>query len=342
VPTPTPAPIRLQGVKLTPGDGSVDLSWAPPVVTTGGSAPPISDYRARCRPSSGTGDWIESTEGVSVDTRATIAGLANGTAYDCEIAAIGVDASAEPVWTAAGEITPLGRPAAPPKPAVAAADSSVVISVPPAADTSVARYRFECSSDGGNTWTEKAGVDADAATTTIGNLANGTNYICRAFAENPVGVSDASPLSDAFRPCGSLLECNPVYIPVLGGLFAILLAGIAVAMLMLLRGRTKGHVIAVVDVVHSANVGHGSRLGIGFMRQAGGRAITGIVADDGKEAEIRVRRLRNGKFVVRDRNGAHEAEDGAPVVVTDRTGVRHSLVLRAFDTDAASEVARRR
>ena len=37
-----------------------------------------------------------------------------------------------------------------------------------------------------------------------------------------------------------------------------------------------------------------------------------------------------------------EIEDGAPLVVTDAMGVRHSLVLRAFATNAASRVARRR
>src|SRR6185295_9466548 len=110
----------------------------------------------------------------------------------------------------------------------------------------------------------------------------------------------------------------------------------------LFRGRTTGHVVAVVDVIHTANIGHGSSLGIGFERPAGTRTVTGIVADRGRGAEIRVRRLRGGgRFAVYDRQGRHVVDDGAPVVILDSMGVRHSLVLQAFATNAASEVASR-
>jgi hypothetical protein len=70
--------------------------------------------------------------------------------------------------------------------------------------------------------------------------------------------------------------------------------------------------------------------------------VTGIVADRGPQADIRIRRQRNGRFLVTDARGKHEATDGDALVVVDNVGVRHSLVLRAFATNAASEVASRR
>jgi hypothetical protein len=69
--------------------------------------------------------------------------------------------------------------------------------------------------------------------------------------------------------------------------------------------------------------------------------VTGIVADRGKRADLRIRRLRGGRFAVRDKVGRHVVEDGAPVVVVDSLGVRHGLVLQAFGTNAASRIARR-
>jgi hypothetical protein len=131
-------------------------------------------------------------------------------------------------------------------------------------------------------------------------------------------------------------------LPILGGLGGVLVAGLLVALYMLFRGRTTGHVVAVVDVIHTANIGHGSSLGIGFTRAPSSRTVTGIVADRGKGAEVKVRRLRGGRFAVRDRTGRNVVEDGAPLVVIDSLGVRHSLTLQAFGTNAASEVASRR
>ena len=52
--------------------------------------------------------------------------------------------------------------------------------------------------------------------------------------------------------------------------------------------------------------------------------------------------LGRGRFVVRDKPGRHVATDGEPIIVTDGLGGRHQVVLRAFDTKAASPVATRR
>jgi hypothetical protein len=302
---------------------------------------PIIDYKVRCR--AGEGEPIESKEGVSLETSTTIDGLTNGTAYQCEVATVG--AASMGAWTAAATpATPVGRPGPPAKPSVAALDRALRISVTPAdATTGVSAYHYECSADGGATWSRKADVASDANTTAqVGNLTNGIAYVCRAFAENTMGLSDASPLSNIVKPCGSLIECNAALAPVVGILGVVLVGGLLAAFIAVVRERRRGYVVAVVDVIHTANLGHGSRLGIRFDRAPDSKVVTGIVADRGPTADIRVRQLRGGRFEVTDGVGRrHKTTDGEPVMAVV-AGVRHQVVLHAFATNAASPVTSRR
>jgi hypothetical protein len=331
--SPGPLPGPVQDIRLAALDGRIDLSWNPPA----GSVP-IVDYRARCQGSDGT--WIESNEGVSGDTTATVAGLTNGASYTCEVAAVG--ASSEGAWTPASTTaTPIGRPAPPDKPAVVALDRALTISV--SANAGVSTYHYECSADKGTTWSAAVDVPSAGDTTgRIGNLANGTDYVCRAFAANAVGLSDASPLSDAARPCGSTFECSSMLAPILGVVGVVLVGGLLAILVALFRDRTRGYVVAVVDTRHTANLGHGSNLGIAFVRAPSSGRVTGIVAERGSQAEIRIRLLRGGRFRVTDRAGRHVTASGEPVIAVDSAGVRHELVLRAFATRSASPVSSNR
>ena len=260
--------------------------------------------------------------------------------YNCEVAVVTADGVGP--WRPAGaSVTPFGRPAAPAKPTVQALDRAIMVRVPAdAAAGVVSSYRVECSGDNGATWPVVTDVSPDTPVQ-IGGLANGVDYRCRAFAANPVGVSDASPLSDLIRPCGSIFQCNSMAVPILGGLGVLLLLGLVASFIALERGRVHGYVVAVVDVVHTANIGHGSPLGIAFVRAPGTGTVTGIVADK-KRADIRIRRLRDGRFAIKDRTGRQVAADGQAVVVSDSLGGRHSLSLQAFETNPASRVASRR
>ncbi len=67
-----------------------------------------------------------------------------------------------------------------------------------------------------------------------------------------------------------------------------------------------------------------------------------VVAEKGTAADLKIRNLGNGRFEVTDRHGKHQATAGVPVMATDSLGARHEVVLRAFDTNAASPVATRR
>ena len=335
-PTPMPTPGAVRGVTLTPGDGRIEVAWTVPAMTP----EPIVDYRIRCR--SGEGEWTESGEGVSLETSAVVEGLTNGTAYECAVAA--VDATSEGSWTAAPTTaTPVGRPAAPGKPAVEALDRAVRIQVLAADASLVSGYRYECSDDQGRTWPARIDVASSGITTAeIGNLTNTVEYVCRAFAANAAGLSDPSETSDVVRPCGSLLECNPGIPPILELVGFLSLGGLLAALLALYRGRTRGYVVAVVDFAHTTNLGYGSRLGIGFVRSWPRGPVTGIVADRTGSADVRIRHRGGDRFEVTDRVDRHVAISGQPVITIDSLGVRHQVVLTRFRTATAATVSSRR
>jgi hypothetical protein len=336
IPTPPPQLAPLVNFSIEAGDGTATIHWI------SGPSPsavlPVTDYQARCRPAAG-GDYVTSSEGASTDTSATISGLAKGTPYQCEVAA--VSGQIVGTFTPAGVVTPVGVPPAPAKPALSALNGALTVTIP-TDQQGITGYTVECSADGGTTWSVKVDPPVGDSVVKVDSLTNGTDYVCRTYATNAIGTSAASPPSDAVRPCGSLIECNTQMLPLFGGILGLLALGIVAGLVLLARTRVTGYVIAVVDVVHTANIGHGSSLGISMTRADGTRSVTGIFADTGAGADLRFRRLRKGSFAITDRNGKREVADGEPGTFVDSVGVRHTIVLQAFDTNAASQVARRR
>ncbi len=335
-PPPAPAPKvgAVRGVHLTPGNGAIALSWSAPIRAPGSAA--VVDYRARCR--AGDGEWIEAKEDVSLETTAVVEGLTNGVDYQCEVAAVG--SASEGTWTAAtAAVAPMAPPQAPGKPTGEAADHSVKVNVASAAAADVSAYRYECSRDGGLTWSPAVEVGSVDTTARIGGLTNGAQYVCRAYAANAVGVSAASVVSDAVIPCGSALECTPFLQPIIAIVGIVAAGALLMAFAALYRGRRRGYVLAVVDGVHTANLGHRSRLGIKLVRDPETRLVTGIAAAHGPKPDIRIRRLRGGRFEVTDKRGRHVTSSGEAMIAVDGVGGRHELVLHAFATNAASTVS---
>ena len=333
---PTETTVAVNGIRLQPLDGQIEVSWNPPSAIT----EPIVDYRVRCAAEGG--EPVESTEGPSLERSTVVEGLENGTEYRCEVAV--VSESGEGEWTPADSAAvPTPRPPPPAKPSVEPLNAAVRVSVPPENAESVIAYRYECSPDNGTTWPAAADVPAGGETgTVISQLANGTAHVCRAFVSNASGLSDASPLSDAVTPCGSFLECSGLTIPLLAGVVGLLVAAVLVALFFLAPRGRGGYVVAVVDIVHTANLGGGTNVGLAFERRPGSRDVAGIAPAKGKKAEVRVTRLRGDRFAVRDKVGRKVVESGESVVVEDQFGTRHGLVLRAFEGKAAATASARR
>jgi hypothetical protein len=336
-PTPPPIPPSPRAIRATAGDGHIDLAWAPPAT----SPTPVVSYKSRCRPASG-GDNVDAPDSATTQLQSTVDGLTNGTEYTCEVASVG--ASSQGPWTQAlSTATPIGKPAAPPQPVLQALNGALQVEITPSDPPGVTEYHVDCSSDNGTNWTSSIDVPAASGppVATVQSLVNGTEYVCRTFAKNAVGQSDASITSAAAKPCASFLDCNGLLLPVVGILGTILALGLLAVAIALFREGRRGYVLAVVDVVHTANLGGGNRLGVSFLRAPDSKVVTGIVADKGPNADIKIRLLPGGRFSVRDGAGRHVTSSGERLIAVVG-GVRHEIVLHAFETNAASQVSTRR
>ena len=187
--TPPPAadarPPAVRGgrdVLTTPGDGQVEVAWTP--VPPARAPRRSSTTRSSVTPA--TPRRIESTEGVSLDRTTVVTGPAPTGA---PTTARSRPSAARPRAVDAGRFDrhPDRPPPAPGKPAVdrvgpGAADQRGAAS--PASRT----LHYECSDDNGTTWPAVVDVaTTDDPTTQVGDLANGSNYVCRAFAANAIG-----------------------------------------------------------------------------------------------------------------------------------------------------------
>jgi hypothetical protein len=234
-------------------------------------------------------------------------------------------------WTAAASTAaPFGPPPAPGKPSAQALNEAVRLNVGLSEGVPITGVEFECSADGGTTWTIDRRVESRQAAVEIAGLTNGTEYICRAFAFNDRGTSDASAPSDAFRPCAGLADCNPFVLP----LFGVLLAALAAAILLWLwrwyAGR-RVYVTAEVDRFPPITLGRGPSVGLSFVTREPYNLVTGVVPAEGRRADVRIRFAGGSTFVVRSGRTRYKAPFGRLVQITDTEGRPHDLVLFAYD-----------
>lgn len=335
-PSPTPPPSNaVRGVTVKPLDGKIDVTWSAPA--PGAEAP--TDYQVRCL-ADGQAP-VESTEGVSLDRHVVVDGLENGTEYRCEVATV-TAAGVGDYTPASTSVTPIGTPPPPAAPAVEGGNGVVKVSLAGPPDAAIIGYHFECvplSGSGSPASVETAGGDQTSAELAV---TNGTLYQCSVSATNTTGTGELSPFSAAVRPCSNFVDCNGLSLPLIGGITAIILGAIGLGLMGLARTRTGGYVVAIVDNVHSANLGGGVDIGLALVGGPYARQLDAIAAAKPKKADVRIHRLRGNRFRVHDRQGRQDAKSGEAIVVTGPNGVRHELVLRAFEGKAASPVTVRR
>ena len=208
---PVPTPGAVRGVRLTPGDGRIEVAWIAPADDAGADRrlpDPLPLGRGRVdgigrgRVARDVGRRRRTHERRDVRVRGggrrrDIGGLVDGRAHDRH------------ARRAPGGAREAGRRGPGPR----GAD-------PGAGRRRVARVRLSVRMLGRPgpylALPNRCRLASGITTAEIGNLTNGVEYVCRAFAANAAGLSDPSEASDAVRPCGSLLECNPVAPPILG------------------------------------------------------------------------------------------------------------------------------
>ena len=161
------------------------MSWTAP--SDNGAA--IDDYDVRSRQAGGS--WTQLSDTVkSTSTRATITGLANGTAYEVQVRA--GNSVGDGPWSASATGTPVAAasaPSAPSAPTLTAGDGQLGVSWTAPIDNGAAiddydvRYR-----PSGGSWTELPDtVKSTATRATITGLTNGTTYEVQVRAGNSVG-----------------------------------------------------------------------------------------------------------------------------------------------------------
>ncbi len=237
-----------------PGNGSIVLTWNPPLADGG---MPITAYQIVCN--------AGSVSTTAAGSPATITGLANGTAYACTVSATNALGSGAPSAVVAA--TPRTLPAAPTITSIVGASGSASISFATGSDGGAPITAFEaaCTSTvPAATFTASGGVSP----LVVNGLANGTEYACTITATNAAGTGSPS----------TAVTVVPQVVPVLQGVKSVKLHG----------GDMHGidiDLVAAIDggvTVEPRNVGTGHRLVFAFDIPV--TAITGVTVTDANGA----------------------------------------------------------
>ena len=199
--TPPSAPTSVVG---TPGNGSVQLSWAAPA-SNGGSA--ITNYVVQ-RSSDGGLSWTAVERVASSTPSATVTGLTNGIGYVFRVAAsnaVGTGAFSVP----SASVVPIGDPTLPVAPTsvvASAGNRTVRLFWSPSVGTSTlsraTSYTVGYSRDGGASWTTLR-VSSTRPTALVSGLFNGVAYIFRVAGANRFGTGAFSSISSPVTPATS-------------------------------------------------------------------------------------------------------------------------------------------
>ena len=141
---------------------------------------------------------------------------------------------------------------------------------------------------------------------------------------------DPSALSDVFRPCSGLLDCNPILLLPIGGVALLFLVWFVLALIRRRAGRAV-YVTAQVDQFTPVSLGRGPKVGMDFVKRGRPERVSGIVPAEGRKADLRIRYTGGVTFQVDGDGRRRKTEFGRVVQVFDPDGRMHELVLRAFD-----------
>ena len=189
--TPAAKPGAPAGLTATPGDSQVTLSWAAPA-SDGGA--PINDYNVYqgTSPGSETGAPVGGSPVTATST--TVTGLANGTTYYFNVAA--VNGIGQGPASAEVSAVPVTRPDPATGLTATPGDSQVTLSwAAPASDggAPISDYNvYQGTSPGSETGAPVGGSPVTTTSTTVTGLANGTTYYFNVAAVNGVGQGPAS------------------------------------------------------------------------------------------------------------------------------------------------------
>jgi hypothetical protein len=322
----------MSALTLESGDRSLLLAWDRP--ETFGSA--LERYEVECR-EAGAAAW-ESYPAVGPDrTETSVVGLAAARSYECRVRA--VTAAGIGDWVV-GAGTVGGPPQSPVSITVEPRDGGGRATVVPGPDggAEIIGYRVACAEVDPPGPAREVGTTPDGDAILLAGLVNATPHQCSAVAVNRFGESDPSPLSNRFVPCGSLLECNPWLVWLIGLLLGLLLLALAWLLLKAFRDRLRPFITAEVDGLPPENVGRGPTVHIDLLRNARGDVTQ--IAPAGPGAELTVTYRGSDRFAVLTPNGDEvQLESGQPGQIVDSSGALHQLTLRGYRSMPVDDAA---
>ncbi|MCY4360769.1 MAG: fibronectin type III domain-containing protein [Gammaproteobacteria bacterium] len=183
--TPMPVPpAGPTGVTVTPGNGSLTVSWTAP--DDNGAA--LMDYDLRYR-AGAVGVWTEEAPGTAASTalRRELSGLANGTAYEVQVRA--QNRVGESPWSDPATGTPVAPPAKPTGVTASAGNARVTLSWNDPLNNTITKYQVQ-QKTGAASYGDWMDIPNSSATTTsyeVTDLANGNEYGFRVRAVNAGG-----------------------------------------------------------------------------------------------------------------------------------------------------------
>jgi hypothetical protein len=181
--------------------GTIDLSWTAPA-SDGGS--PITGYRIQRRVGvAGAWSTVVSSTG-STSTSYQDAGLARGTTYYYQVAAINAIGTGAYSSVSSAIQVPAGAAGAPTGVSGVHGDAQVALSWTAPTDdggAAVTGYRIERSPNGVNSWTVvSANTGSTTTSRTVTGLTNGQSYYFRVAAINSIDTGPWSAVSSAVTP----------------------------------------------------------------------------------------------------------------------------------------------
>ena len=186
------------GLRGTPGNRQVSLSWTAPV-SDGGS--PISDYVIRYSADAGK-TWARFDEAMSPATSATVTGLATGVAYVFKVIPINAAGRGlpSPVSTAFAPHTVPGMPTG-----LRGTPGNRQVDLAWTAPTSdggsaIMDYVIRYSADAGKTWARFDEAVSPVTSATVTGLTNGVAYVFKVIPINAAGRGLPSPVSIPLTP----------------------------------------------------------------------------------------------------------------------------------------------
>ena len=177
------APTGLIGVR---GDKSVALTWLAPA-SNGGSA--VTDYVVEYRLES-SNTWTTFADGISPATSATVTGLVNGSSYVFRVSPLNL-AGTGATSNVAGPLVPMTTASAPLNLVGTFGDKRVTLTwAAPSSNGggAISDYSVQYRPAGVLAWTTVPRTPSTVPGAVVTGLSNGTEYIFRITAINPVGA----------------------------------------------------------------------------------------------------------------------------------------------------------